>query len=165
MKFFNSLLVITALGLPVYAEPPSAQSVNILLTVTKAEALVDSVLASTGQLMRKALLDAFSDQKLTAPQQRVVDDAPAKFAQIMREEMSWEKVRPLQIQIYTESFTQDEIDGLIAFYKSPAGVAFVNKMPLVAQKSVSLLQSLMSPAMDRMTVLVRQTMAEVRDAK
>ena len=165
MKFFNSLLVITALGLPVYAEPPSAQSVNTLLTVTKAEALVDSVLASTGQLMRKSLMDAFSDQKLTAPQQRVVDDAPAKFAQIMREEMSWEKVRPLQMQIYTESFTQEEIDGLITFYKSPAGVAFVNKMPLVAQKSVSLLQSLMSPAMDRMTVLVRQTMSEVRDAK
>ncbi len=165
MKIFNALLIATALAFPLRAEPPSAQSVATLLTVTKAEALVDSVFSTTDELMQKSLLESVSGQKLTTAQQLIIDDAPAKFARILREEMSWEKIRPLQIQIYSESFTQQEIDGLIAFYRSPAGVAYVNKMPLVAQKSVALLQSLMAPAMDRMSVLVRQTMADVRNAK
>jgi hypothetical protein len=29
----------------------------------------------------------------------------------MREEMTWDKLRPLYVQIYQKSFTQEEIDG------------------------------------------------------
>jgi uncharacterized protein len=60
---------------------------------------------------------------------------------MLREEMTWDKLRPVYVQIYQESFTQEEIDGLIAFYESPAGFAFVEKMPFVMQKSMSIMQS------------------------
>ena len=38
----------------------------------------------------------------------------------MREEMTWDRLHPLYVRIYQESFTQEEIDGLIVFYESPA---------------------------------------------
>ena len=43
--------------------------------------------------------------------------------------MTWDKLRPLYVRIYQESFTQEEIDGLIVFYESPAGIAFVERWP------------------------------------
>lgn len=45
-------------------------------------------------------------------------------------------MEPIQIPIYRETFEQAEIDGLIAFYGSPVGQAFVNKMPTVSQKGI-----------------------------
>ena len=83
----------------------------------------------------------------------------------MREEMTWDKLRPLYVQIYQESFTQEEIDGLIAFYESPAGVAFVEKMPFVMQKSMSIMQSRMAPMMEKMKAAIKEAIAEPKAAQ
>jgi hypothetical protein len=74
-------------------------------------------------------------------------------------------MRPLYIQIYQESFTQEEIDGLIAFYKSPLGIAFVEKMPLVMQKSMTIMQSRTGPLMEKMKAVIDQAMADAKAAK
>lgn len=39
------------------------------------------------------------------------------------------------IAIYVQVFAEEELDGLISFYKSPAGRAMVNKLPIVIQRS------------------------------
>ena len=62
---------------------------------------------------------------------------PAKFTDIMREELSWSKMKPQYIRIYQESFSQEDVEGFIAFYRSPAGQAYVDKMPIVMQKSMA----------------------------
>jgi len=71
-------------------------------------------------------------------------------------------MRPLYIQIYQETFTQEEIDGLIAFYKSPAGVAFVDKMPVVMQRSMSIMQSRIAPMMEKMKAAMQQAADEAK---
>ena len=43
------------------------------------------------------------------------------------------------------ALTQEEVDGLIAFYESPAGQAYIAKMPAVAQKSMAPMQNPMIP--------------------
>ncbi len=48
----------------------------------------------------------------------------------------------------------DEIAALLEFYKSPAGQAFVDKMPIVLTKSMTLAQQVMTksaPDMQQMT--------------
>jgi hypothetical protein len=77
---------------------------------------------------------------------------------MLREEMTWDKLRPLYVQIYQESFTQEEIDRPIAFYESPAGVAFVEKMPFVMQKSMSIMQSRMAPMMEKMKAAMKEAL-------
>jgi hypothetical protein len=79
--------------------------------------------------------------------------------------LTWEKLRPLYVQIYQESFTQEEIDGPIAFYESPAGVAFVEKLPFVMQKSMSIMQSRMAPMMEKMKAAMKEAIAEPKAAQ
>ena len=83
----------------------------------------------------------------------------------MREEMTWDKLRRLYVQIYQQSFIQEEIDGLIAFYESPAGVAFVEKMPFVMQKSMSIMQSRMAPMIEKMKAAMKEAIAEPKAAQ
>jgi uncharacterized protein len=74
-------------------------------------------------------------------------------------------LRPLYVQVYQETFTQEEIDGLIAFYESPTGIAFVEKMPVVMQKSMSMMQSRMAPMMEKVRAVMKQTAEEAKATK
>ena len=153
------------LALAAHAAPPTPESIETLLTLTKAEAILDTVYANMDSIMRQSMNEALKGQKLTPEQQKFIDAAPAKFARVMREEMSWEKMRPLYVQIYRESFTQDEIDGLIAFYRTPAGDALVKKMPAVMQKSMVIVQSRMRPMLEKMKEAMDEALAEAKAAK
>jgi hypothetical protein len=81
---------------------------------------------------------------------------------ILRDQLSWGNLKKIYIPIYRESFTQEEIDGLIAFYSSPAGNALVVKMPIVAQKSMAATQQLIVPMMQQMQKAVAEATAEMK---
>jgi hypothetical protein len=83
-----------------------------------------------------------------------------KMDKIVAEELSWTRMKAFSLQIYRESFTQKEVEDLIAFYESPTGQAFVAKMPVVTQKSIALMQQRMVPMMDRIQTAAKETVSE-----
>jgi hypothetical protein len=50
-----------------------------------------------------------------------------------------EKMRPLYIDLYDETFTDQEIDGILVFYESTAGKAMIDKQPLIMTKVMAAL--------------------------
>ena len=148
-----------------YCAPASEESIDRLLADTKVEKLLDTMSVNVDQVMRRSMEASMQGQPLSPEQRRVIDATAASFVQVMREEMTWDKMRPLYVQIYQESFTQEEIDGLIAFYESPAGVAFVEKMPFVMQKSMSIMQSRLAPMMEKMKAAMKEAIAEPKAAQ
>ncbi|RYD75034.1 MAG: DUF2059 domain-containing protein, partial [Verrucomicrobiaceae bacterium] len=66
---------------------------------------------------------------------------------------------------YQKSFTQEELDGIIAFYKTPAGVALVKKMPVVMQQTMIAMQQLMGPLMKRVETSIKETTSEIEAHK
>lgn len=79
----------------------------------------------------------------------------------MKAELSWDKMKDLYIQVYSETFTQEDINGLLEFYGSPAGKAFVAKMPMVMQRTMTLMQEKMGPMMRNMEQSLREAVREV----
>ena len=158
---FLASLVFASLA---YCAPASEESIDRLLAGAKVEKLLDTMLVNVDQVMRRSMEASMPGQQLSPEQRRVIDATATSFVQVMREEMTWDKLRPLYVQIYQESFTQEEIDGLIAFYESPAGVAFVDKMPFVMQKSMSIMQSRMAPMMEKMKAAMKEAIAEPKAA-
>jgi hypothetical protein len=148
-----------------HAAKPSAESVEALLRVTRAEALLESVYVSSEAVMRQAMAQSVAGKPLSPAQKRFLDNAPKRFVAVMREELSWSNLKPMYVQIYQENFTQEEIDGLIAFYDSPTGKAFVDKMPAVMQQSMLAMQDRMKPFAEKMKSAVDQAIAESAAAK
>ena len=144
------------------ATPASQESVEALLAATKTESMMDSMYSGMEQMMRQGMHQAIQGKTLSPEQQRIVDAVPSKFFAVVREELGWEKMKPQYVQLYRETFEQDEVDGLLAFYASPAGQAFVNKMPLIMQKSLALSQSLMQSLVPKMTAAMKDAMAEAK---
>ena len=147
------------------AAPASPESVEALLTATKAESMIESVYASMEQFMRTSMQQAAGGKTLTPEQQQVIDSLPAKFLALMRSEFTWDKLKPQYVQLYRETFDQEEIDGLAAFYRSTAGQAFINKMPIVMQKSMAISQSQMQALFPKIKSAVDQAISEAKLAK
>lgn len=159
---FLALATAVLMALPARAAEPTAESVDELLRVTKAEAMVDAMVGQLETAMRAGMQQAVAGQRLSDRQQGVLDAAPREFAQVLREELAWAKIRPIYIGIYRESFTQAEIDGMLAFYNSPVGQAFVAKMPAVLQRSSQLMQVLAAPMAEKMRGAMERAIAQAR---
>ncbi|MCY1384950.1 hypothetical protein D9M69_732630 [compost metagenome] len=75
---------------------------------------------------------------------------------LMKKELSWEVLAPMYVDIYGKSFTEDEVQGMLAFYRTPAGQAVVDKMPVVMQHSMEAMQSRMGSLMPEMQKLLAE---------
>lgn len=160
MRIFSLTALLASFA--VQAAPASQESVEALLTVTKTEAMLDSLYAGMDKMMRQSISQSLQGKSLSEEQQRALDDVPTKFIAVMREEMSWQKIKPMYVQLYRETFEQEEVDGMLAFYASPAGKALINKMPIVMQKSLTISQSLLQSAIPKMRAAMEEAMKEAQ---
>lgn len=49
---------------------------------------------------------------------------------------SW--IRPSFVKIYTGTYAEEELDGIVAFYRSPAEQSYLRNMPSVARRSTAI---------------------------
>jgi hypothetical protein len=165
MRKLIVLLIATAFCAATYAAPPTEDSINALMAAANTRKLIENFLTYVTQSIQKGMYASFEGQTLSEAQKRTLDAIPAKFEKEIRDQMSWDKLRPQYVQIYQETFTQKEVDGLIAFYKSPTGAAFVSKMPVLMQKSQALMQDRVAPLAEKVNAAMAKAVEEARAAK
>ena len=59
------------------------------------------------------------------------EEIQTRIMDLIASNMSFEKLKPTMIKAYMDVFTEDEIDGILGFYQSPAGRAMLQKSPQV----------------------------------
>jgi len=106
----------------------------------------------------KAMFASQQPAGMTPEQKAKFDEMQGKILDLVRSKMSWEKMKPAYIQIYADTYTDQEIDGISAFYDSPAGKAMLAKTPELMQKSMALAQGLMKDLMPEVEKLTKESM-------
>ena len=102
----------------------------------KRELILELLDVTQAQKNHEIMLTSYEKQFKSNP----VTSTP-EFAAYFREAMSWEGLVEPTIDIYESTYTEEEIQGLINFYKSPIGIAYIKKMPEVnKQCSVIMMQ-------------------------
>jgi hypothetical protein len=164
MKFPSTLLLLTVLTfcLSTRAAPPSDRSVIQLLQLTKVDRQMDSVFAQMEGAMKASLQRLTKGRPLSADEQATLDKQQAKMSAILKEELSWDKVKDQYVQTYREMFSQEEIDGLIAFYQTPVGQSLVSKQPELTNRTMTILQQRMAPVMQRIQKMSADTAMELK---
>jgi uncharacterized protein len=143
--------------------PPSDASIQQLLTLTNARQLLDQVKGQIDAMM--AAVAAQQGQTLTPERQAVLDRMQARMTAVVTETMSWDFLEPIYLRTYRASLTQHELDGMIAFYASAAGQAYIHKMPLIMQNVMVEMQSIIKPMQDKLAEIQKQTIQELKDLK
>jgi len=143
------------------AEPPTEASVDRLLELSGARAVVDAILGPLEQNMRASLASSTQGRALTPEQQHAMDAAISKVVTVIRSEVSFDRFKPMYMKIYRESLDQSEVDGMIAFYETPAGQAVIKKMPLIAQKSMDSVRQMMGGMGPKIDAAMKEALQEV----
>jgi hypothetical protein len=147
---------------PAPSNPPSEASIKQLLEVAQARKLVDSVMAQMDNLMQQTVAQATRGQKIPAKVQKDIDQQRAEMVTMMKELLDWTKLEPMYVRIYQKTFSQQEVDGMIAFYKTPAGQAVMSKMPAAMQNTIDEMQQLMGPVMQKMQKMQQDVVAGMK---
>ena len=152
--------IALALCPPAQAAPAHPASVEQLLILQKAEQMLDALHTTLEQSIRQGMLTSIGDRQLTAQQQQVVQTLPTRVSQVLRQELSWSTLKPLLLPVYRSAFSQEEVDGLIQFYRSPVGQRFAMKQPELAYRSSLATQQLMSRVVPRVNAAMAATLQE-----
>jgi hypothetical protein len=113
-------------------------------------------------IMKNALQAATEGQPVS---QETFDQCRTEVVSILREQFTWDKLEPMYIRIYKKSLSQQEVDGMIAFYRTPTGQAVINKMPVIMQNSMNEVNQMMGPMMQRIQRMQQDIVAEIRAEK
>jgi hypothetical protein len=168
----KSILTVVALSCAVMVwstaaadDPASDASIKQLLDVVQVRKLVEAMSAQMDLMMKQAVEQATHGEQIPPRIQQDIDKRQAEIRAAVKESLDWNKMEPVYMRVYQKSFTQQEVDGLIAFYKTPAGQALVNKMPVVMQNAVNETQQLMQPTIERIRKMQQEVGAEVQAEK
>jgi hypothetical protein len=123
----------------------SLESVERPMQVMKVQMQLKTMDAQAMPLMLNAMRQAIAAQGSSDDAQRMFDLVTPRVDAVFREELGWAKPKSDFAAIYAETLTQEEVDGLIAFYGGPIGSALIEKTPQLAQRSMQMVQRRMGP--------------------
>lgn len=108
--------------------------------------------------MTQMVIDQVKAQMSNLPPAEVakMEDRQKKLFALIQEQTTWQKMKPIFVKSYSDTFSEPEIDGILAFYKSPAGKAMVEKQPDLNSKIMASMQTQMSDLMPKIEELMKQ---------
>ncbi len=112
------------------------------LTLANADKLGTPVYMQVQQMFAQR----FAQTKAPATKQPVLESYQAKANAALDNAIGWNKLKPKMVDLYTQTFSEQELKDLVKFYESPLGKKVLREMPKVTQQSAQLTQQSLEPA-------------------
>ncbi|WP_346837859.1 DUF2059 domain-containing protein [Microbulbifer sp. SAOS-129_SWC] len=162
MKKLLSILSITLFCQMASAATPSDASIQELLEVSQSKQLLERSMSQVDDMMQKTMQQQMAGKQVSAADQKVIDKMSKDMVTLIKSEMSWDNMAPVFIDVYQQSLTQEEVDGMLDFYHSKAGKALVAKMPVIMQKTMQLMQQKVMQMQPKIQKIQQVALAEIK---
>jgi hypothetical protein len=164
------VLVVLAAGLVAPAvlaqeAKPSAESIRQLFEVMHSSKLLDTYMEQIETTMRSSMQQATAGQQLNAEQQKILDGLGSKISAMLKEQLNWASLEPTMNEVYRDTFTQQEVDGMLTFYRSVAGRAVIAKLPTATQKAMQAMQGRVKTLTPKLLQLEKDAALQLQAAK
>ena len=153
------LLAIITIDTPIHAQdaaatpPPGTNAtiladelVNLLHLEKTANSMRANLESATAALSGNAMKGVSPDARVQAEKQS------SRTLDIIFSAMSWDKMKPVYVSVYAETFTPEELRAMIAFYKTDVGQKWLEKQPQVQaaimQKSMVFMRGIQGKIME-----------------
>jgi hypothetical protein len=123
-----------------------------LLTVMNADNMIDQMFEQIKAMTAAQVPPGTSPEQVAQARQ-----VQTKIMDLVKARISWEKMRPQYVMLYAETFSDEEISGMLAFYGSPAGRAMLEKMPALVTKIMEVAQAQMKDILPEIQRIIRES--------
>ncbi|WP_445672739.1 DUF2059 domain-containing protein [Pseudomonas inefficax] len=127
------------------------------LTLANADKLGTPVYMQVQQMFAQR----FAQTKAPAAKQPVLESYQAKANTALDNAIGWSKLKPKMVDLYTKTFSEQELKDLVKFYESPLGRKVLREMPKVTQQSAQLTQQSLEPAVPVVNKLLEDMTKEL----
>ena len=162
----KALLLIALLFVStiIYAadQPASEASVKKLIEITQSKQLIDNMQTQMDSMMRSTMKKMIGNKTLSPEQEAIIEDMQKQIVTAFASDMNWETLEPDFIDIYRKSFTEDEVTGMLDFYRTPAGQAVIKKMPVVMKYSMEMMQNRMIAVMPKIQQIQKEAIEKLK---
>jgi len=123
-----------------------------LLTVMNADNMIDQMFEQIKAMTAAQVPPGTSPEQVAQARQ-----VQTKIMDLVKARISWEKMRPQYVKLYAETFSDEEISGMLAFYGSQAGRAMLEKMPALVTKIMGVAQAQMKDILPEIQRIIRES--------
>ena len=166
MKTSILLLAIIAIATPLRAQDvqqPSQTTVlaEELMSLFQINKNMDAALQQVAKMQEQLAATKDQTPEAKAKQQEMRDAINKEVKSVM----SWEKIKPMFISIYADTFTAEELQGMIAFFKSPLGQKWIEKQPQIQMATMQKMQAVMMEMQPKMQEAIKRVIESQKETK
>ena len=156
-KIIASLFVACMfIAVPGQAQEPTKQAeIERILDLTNSAASVDKILDQMTSMINSQMKAQMP--KATPEQLAQAQEMQNKMVELIKSRLSWTRMRAEYVKVDADLYSDSEIEGLLAFYESPAGRGYLEKMPLMAQRMMAASQAQMGDLMPEIQRIMKES--------
>jgi hypothetical protein len=159
-----ALAILAAPPLPAQGARPTEASVRRVLAAAHLDTILGTYSAQIETSLRASMQHELAGQTLNPEQGAIMNQMQDKIVALMREEMDWKRMEPQIIELYRNTFSQPEVNGMLSWYTSATGKAVVAKMPVVTQQMADYAQERVQDVVPKLMQLQKDTVAQLKAA-
>ena len=163
LRHIAPVLLVAAVTFAHAATRPSEESIRDLLEITDTRRVLDSMMAQMDVAMKNAMAQASKGKPASPELNAIIDRVQTKTIKMLNEELDWSILGPIYISVYQDHFSQEEVDGMLGFYKTPVGKAVIRKLPAVIEQSMLAVQNRMGPMLKKAELIQKEAMREMQE--
>ncbi len=163
------LLLAFIITVPLLADQTTKTAlIEEMLQLTGADKMVDDVLDQQQALIKQQLSNLVLQDDNLAPYrdklEPVIQDYQVKVVDVVKRAMKWTQVKPQMVKVYDELFSEEELAAIVAFDKTPAGRALIERTPALTGKTMAIGMRQLTDAMPEIQDLSERMKADMRKA-
>jgi len=159
-----SLLIATLACVAYGDEATKTAKVEEYLKLMKVDVNIQQMKDVVRKQMQTSATQQLSGVKQSPQQEQAFKEYLDKTNTLIFDTLTWEKMRPEYVKIYSDAFTEKELDDMIAFYKSPSGQAMVDKTPALTEKTIAIAQKRMLEVMPQLQKLMQDYRTQLKQS-
>ena len=166
MRRFALVVLALALTAPLSfaqnADVPTRDEVLKLMDVLGARKTMKAAMGGMGDVMARTMLDEMRKKvpNATPEQEKLMGEFVDGMRQDMLSVMNQDDMMELIVPVYQKHLTKQEVKMVTEFYSSPAGQAFVQKMPVVINEAMQVGADYGRSRQDQLQKLLQTRLAE-----
>ena len=130
-----------------------------LILLSNQDKLLEQVWAQVGGMVDQQFQQMGAPEELKPIFKKYTD----KMFKVLEAEFSFENMKDDFITIYVKTYSESEIRAISEFYKSPAGQAYLKKMPQLVQESMAITQKKMPLMMQKIQAISEEMDQELKN--
>lgn len=157
LKFTLLFVIASCVPLTLRADDTSKiAKVHEFFKIAKIDQAANVAMNTTITRVNTRITQQLNGVNVTVARQQRVDQLNEKLKKLIVNDLSWDSLEPEYTKLYADAYTEQQLDDLIAFYKTPTGQAVAEKTPILAGQISNISQ-------ERLAALLPQIQQIVRD--